>query len=78
MPTDQQKIWEKAQDTLNQAESVAYINARGNKCLGTNRTYVCYGHRKYPLGTKICKYSRLPNTPDDVKKSVNDGIGDIV
>jgi hypothetical protein len=39
---------------------------------------VCYGHRKDPLGTKLGQYSLLPNTPDDVKKSVNDGIGDIV
>jgi hypothetical protein len=46
--------------------------------MGTNRTYVCYGHRKDPLGTNISKYSLFPNTPDDVNKSVNDGIGDIV
>jgi hypothetical protein len=46
--------------------------------MGTNRTYVCYGHRKDPLGTKLVQYSLLPDTPDDVKKSVNDGIGDII
>jgi hypothetical protein len=39
---------------------------------------VCYGHRKDPLGTKLGQYSLLPNTPDDVKKSVNDSVGDIV
>jgi hypothetical protein len=44
----------------------------------THITYVCYGHRKDPLGTTLGQYSLLPNTPDDVKKSVNDGIGDIV
>jgi hypothetical protein len=67
-------MWEKAKDTLNQAESEAYINVRGKKCMGTNRTYVCYGHHKDPLGTKLGQYSLFPNTPDDVKKSVNDGI----
>jgi hypothetical protein len=46
--------------------------------MGTNITYVCYGHRKDPLGKKLGQYSMLPNTPDDVKKSVNDGKGDIV
>jgi hypothetical protein len=62
------KMWEKAQDTLNQAEKAAYINVRGKKCFGTNITYVCYGHRKDPLGTKLGQYSLLlPNTPDDVK-----------
>jgi hypothetical protein len=35
------KMWEKAKDTLNQAEKAAYINVRGKKCFGTNRTYVC-------------------------------------
>jgi hypothetical protein len=72
------KMWGKAQETLNQEESAAYINARGNKCLGTNRTYVCYSHSKDPLGTKLGQYSMFPNTPGDVKKSVNDGIGYIV
>jgi hypothetical protein len=72
------KMWEKAKDTLHQAESAAYINVRGKKCMGTNGTYVCYGHPKDPLGTKLFQYSLLPNTPDDAKKSVNDGIGDIV
>jgi hypothetical protein len=71
------KMWERAKDTPNQAESTAYINFRG-KCMGTNITYVCYGHRKDPLGTKLGQYSLLPTTPDDVNKSVNDGIGDIV
>jgi hypothetical protein len=46
--------------------------------MGTNTTYVCYGHRKDPLGTKLGQYSLLPNTPDEVKKSVKDGIGYIV
>jgi hypothetical protein len=46
--------------------------------MGTNTTYVCYGHRKDPHGTKLGQYSLLSNTPDEVKKSVNDGIGDIV
>jgi hypothetical protein len=69
MPTDQQKMWEKARDTLNQAEKAAYINVCGKKCFGTNRMYVCYSHRKDPLGTKFGQYSRLPNTPDDVKKN---------
>jgi hypothetical protein len=72
------KMLEKAKDALNQAESAAYINIRGKKCMGTNTTYVCYGHRKDPLGTKHGQYSLLPNKPDDVKKSVNDGIGNIV
>jgi hypothetical protein len=72
------KMWEKAQVTLNQAEKASYINFRGKKCLGTNRTYVCYGHRKDPLGMKLGQHSLLLNTPDDVKKSVNDGIGDII
>jgi hypothetical protein len=72
------KMWKKAQDTLNQAEKAACINVQGKKCLGTNRTYVCYGHCKDILGTNLGQYSLLPNTPDDVKKSVNDGIGDIV
>jgi hypothetical protein len=72
------KKWEKAKDTLNKAESAAYINVRGKKCIGTHIAYVCYGHRNDPLGTKLGQYSLLPNTPDDVKKSVNDGIGDII
>jgi hypothetical protein len=72
------KICENANDTLNQAESAAYINFQGKKCMGTNRKCVCYIHRKYPLGTNLGQYSLLPNTPDDIKKSVNDGIGDIV
>jgi hypothetical protein len=63
------KMWEKAQDTLNQAEKAAYINVRGEIFFGTNRTYVCYGHRKDPLGTKLGQYSLLPNTPDDVKNT---------
>jgi hypothetical protein len=46
--------------------------------MGTNRTYVCYSHRKDTLGTNLGQYSLLPNTPDDFKKSVHDGIGDIV
>jgi hypothetical protein len=71
-------MWEKANDTLNQAELAAYINVRGKKYIRTNRMYVCYGHRKDPLVTKLGKYSLLPNTPDDVNKSVNGGIGDIV
>jgi hypothetical protein len=44
----------------------------------THRTYVCCGHRKDPLSKNSGQYSLLPNTPDDVKKSVNDGIEDIV
>jgi hypothetical protein len=71
-------MWEKAKDTLNQAESTAYINVREKKCMGTNTIYVCYGHRKDPLGTNLGQYSLLPNTPDDVRKSVNYVIGDIV
>jgi hypothetical protein len=69
------KMWENAKDTLNQAQSEAYIYVRGKKFMGTNTTYVCYGHRKDPLGTKLSQYSLLPNTPDEVKKLVNDGIG---
>jgi hypothetical protein len=72
------KMWEKAKDTLNQTELEAYINVRGKKCMGTHTTYVCYGHCKDPLRTNLGQYSLLPNTPDEVKKSVNDGIGDIV
>jgi hypothetical protein len=68
------KIWENAKDTLNQAESAAYINVRGKKCMGTHAIYVCYGHHKDPFGTKIGQYSLLPNTPDEVNNSVNDGI----
>jgi hypothetical protein len=71
------KMREKARDTLNQAEKADYINVHRKKCFGTNRTYLCYGHRKDPLGTKLGQYSLLPNTTDDVKK-FNDGIGDIV
>jgi hypothetical protein len=56
MPADQQKMWEKAKDTLNQAESAAYMNFRGKKYMGTNRTYVCYGHRKDPLEKKLGQY----------------------
>jgi hypothetical protein len=63
------RMWEKAKYTLNQAEKATYINVRGKKCFGTNRTYVCYGHRKDPLGTKLGQYSLLPNNPDDVKKN---------
>jgi hypothetical protein len=72
------KMWEKEKDTLNQAESAAYINFGGKKCMGIHRTYVCYGHLNDPLGTDLGQYSLLHNTPDDVKKSVNGGIGDIV
>jgi hypothetical protein len=72
------KMLEKAKDTLNQAEKAAYINVRGKKCFVTNIMYVCYGRRKDSLGKKLGQYSLLPNTPDDVKKKVNDGIGDIV
>jgi hypothetical protein len=72
------KMWEKAKDTLNQAESAACINIQGKKCMGTIRTYVCYGHHKDTLGTKLGQYSLLPNTPDDVYKLVNGVIGDIV
>jgi hypothetical protein len=72
------KMWEKAKATLNQAESATYINVRGKKCMGTNKTYVCYGHRNDPLEKELSQYSLFPNTPDEVKKSVNDGIGDIV
>jgi hypothetical protein len=72
------KMCEKAKDDLNQAESAAYISVRGKKCMGTNTTYVCCGHHKDTLGTKLGQYSLFPNTPDEVKKSVNDGIGDIV
>jgi hypothetical protein len=46
--------------------------------VGANITYVCYCHHTDPLGTKLGQYSLLPNTPDDDKKSVNDGILDIV
>jgi hypothetical protein len=60
---------EKAKDTLNQAAKADYINVRRKKCFGTNRIYVCYGHHKYPLGTKLGQYPLLPNTPDDVKKN---------
>jgi hypothetical protein len=63
------KMWEKAKDTLNQAEKAAYIKVHGNKCFVTNITYVCYGHRKDPFRTKLGQYSLLPNTPDDVKKT---------
>jgi hypothetical protein len=63
------KMWEKAKDTLNQAEKATYINLRRKKCVGANRMYLCYGHRKDPLGTKFGQYSLLPNTPDDVKKT---------
>jgi hypothetical protein len=59
------KMGEKAQDTLNLADKNAYISVRGKKCFGTNRTYVCYDHRKDPLGTKLDQYSLLPTTPDD-------------
>jgi hypothetical protein len=59
---------EKAKDTLNQAESAAYINVGGKKCMGKNRKYVCYVHRKEPLGKKLGQYSLLPNTPDDVSQ----------
>jgi hypothetical protein len=72
------QMCEKAKDTLNRAESAAHINVRGKKYIGANRTYVCYGHRKEPFGTNLGQYSLLPNTPDDVKTSVNDSIGDIV
>jgi hypothetical protein len=72
------KMSEKAKDTLSQAELAAYINVQGKKCMGKNTTHVCYSHHKYPLGTRLGQYSLLPNTPDDVKKSVNDSIGDIV
>jgi hypothetical protein len=77
MPTDQQKMWEEDKDTLNEAERAAYINVRGKIFVGTHRAYVCYGHRKDPLGTKLGQYSLLPNTPVDVKK-LNDGTCDIV
>jgi hypothetical protein len=72
------KMWEKAKDTMNQAQSAAYINVRGMKCMRTNTTYVCYCHHKDPLGTKLEQYSLLPKMPDEVNKLVNDGIGDIV
>jgi hypothetical protein len=44
------KMWEKAKGTLNLAESTDYTNVRGKKYMGTNSTYVCYGHREDPLG----------------------------
>jgi hypothetical protein len=68
------KMWEREKDTLNQAQSAAYITERGKKCMGTNTTYVCYGHRNDPLGTKLGKYSLLPSMPDEVNKLVDGGI----
>jgi hypothetical protein len=46
--------------------------------MGKNSTYVCYGHCKNPLEKPLGQYSLLPNTPDEVRKIVNDGIRDIV
>jgi hypothetical protein len=60
MPAGQQKMWEKAKDTLNQAESAAYINIQGHNCMGTNITYVCYGHRKDPLGKSLANTHCCP------------------
>jgi hypothetical protein len=59
------------------AQSAAYNNVRGKKNVGTNSTYMCYSHRKDPLGKTLGRYSLLSNTPDEVKKIVHDGIGDI-
>jgi hypothetical protein len=36
------KMWDKAKESLNLAQSAAYTNVRGSKCVGTNSTYVCY------------------------------------
>ena len=72
------KTWDKAKETLDLAQSVSYTNVRGKKCRGTHSTYVCFGHRKDPLGKTLGRYSLLPNTPDTVKKQVNDSIGDLV
>jgi hypothetical protein len=38
------KKWEKAKDTLNQAQLAAFIHVQGKTYMGTNTAYVCYGH----------------------------------
>jgi hypothetical protein len=70
-------MWDKANETLDLAQSADYTNVRGKTCVGTDFTYVCYGHRKDSLGKKLGQYSLLPNMPDEVMKKINEGIGDI-
>jgi hypothetical protein len=71
-------VWDKAKQTLDLVQSVACTNVRGKKYNGTRSTYVCYGHSKNPLGMTLGHYSLLSNTPDDIKKQVQEEIGNLV
>jgi hypothetical protein len=78
MPANQQKVWNKARETIDFAKSVAYTNVRGKECHDNHSTYVCYGHHNDPLVTALGHYSLLPNTPYDIQKQVHEEIGNIV
>ena len=52
--------------------------ARGDQCLGKCKRYVCFGHRKDPLGSGVGQYCFRSDTSESEIQWINHAIGEMV